>query len=119
LRRTDQEESPERGSTGLHGRPFSWGNSVRDGNRCLGADHHAELDLTEGDVRAKAWWADPQGLRGGERAVAAALVAARAGWSSFGRALDGPLLQRLAKPAYELIAGYGYKLPGATPACRL
>ncbi len=75
--------------------------------------------LTRDDVMSKAWWVDDRGVRGGERAVAAALQLSP-GWPRFvGRVIDVPPLRWLAKPGYRLVARYRYRLPGSTPACRL
>lgn len=85
----------------------------------LGADRLSELGLTHDDVTTKAWWSDDRGVRGGERAVAAALIAAGGLWKFVGLVLDTPPIRWLAKPGYRLVARYRYKLPGATEACRI
>ena len=85
----------------------------------LGSERLSELGLSKDDVMSRAWWFDARGVRGGERAVAAALIAARGGWGVLGRLIDTPPIRWLAKPGYFLVARYRHKLPGATEACRL
>lgn len=84
----------------------------------LHVDRLAEFGLTIDDVRDRAWWADALGVRGGERAVVAALKAAGGVWGLVGLLLDAPPLNWLAGPGYQIVARNRSKLPGGTPACR-
>lgn len=52
-------------------------------------------------------------------AAAAVLCTGRAPWPAVGRALVVPGLRQIANAAYRLIAANRYRLPGATPACRV
>jgi predicted DCC family thiol-disulfide oxidoreductase YuxK len=77
-----------------------------------------ELGLVPADVATQVWWVDERGVRGGARAVSAALIAAEGGWAALGRVIDAPLLRGPASGAYRLVARYRHWLPGGTPTCQ-
>jgi predicted DCC family thiol-disulfide oxidoreductase YuxK len=77
------------------------------------------LGLTAERAQHEVLWVDRAGVRGGGRAVAAALQACRGGWRIAGAALGLPPLRWLAQPAYGLVARNRHRLPGGTPACRM
>ena len=85
----------------------------------LGLDRLTSFGLTVDDVSTKAWWVQENQCVGGERAVSAALIAAGGMWSVLGHLIGIPPFRWFARPGYRLVARYRYKLPGATPACRL
>ena len=76
--------------------------------------------LTEADVRRAAWWLDGTLREEGSRAVARALVAAGGLWAVVGRVLLVPTsISWVAPVGYRVVARYRYRLPGATPACKV
>lgn len=84
----------------------------------LSVERLGELGLDTAAVQSKAWWVDDRGVRGGERAVAAALRGARSALSAVGVLIDIVPIRWLAAVGYKIVARYRYKLPGATNACR-
>jgi predicted DCC family thiol-disulfide oxidoreductase YuxK len=86
----------------------------------LGEASLAELGLTTDDVTTAAWWVDANGrcFRGHE-AVAKTLEAIGGPWRPAGRLVRTAPVSWLAAPGYQLVARYRYRLPGATPACKL
>lgn len=79
-----------------------------------------EVGLTEADVTTAAYWVDDGGrTHRGHLAIGRALIAAGGAWSIIGRVIVTPPIAWLARPAYNLVARYRYRLPGATDACRL
>lgn len=85
----------------------------------LGPEGLERLGLSAGDVARAAWWVEGGRAFGGHRAVGRALVAAGGGWGRVGRILLSPPMRPLAAVGYRIVARYRYRLPGATPACRV
>jgi len=83
-------------------------------------DDLASVGLDLDDVTTAAWWIEPgRAPLGGHLAIAASLTAAGGAWGVAGRAISAPPLRWIGGPAYRVIARYRYRLPGATPACRV
>ncbi len=75
------------------------------------------LGLTRSQVRASAWWIEPDDRKyEGAHAVARALRACGGAWAWIGRAIDLPVVRRLSELAYALLARIRGWLPGAEPA---
>ena len=85
----------------------------------LGDEQIRALGIPRDVVATQAWWVDSDGARGGDRAITSALIAASGMWSHLGHVLDAPPMRWFTKPGYQIISRYRYKLPGATPACRI
>lgn len=88
------------------------------------ASHAIDLDavgLSEGDVRAAAWYLTATGeRRRGHAAISAALEALpQRRWRMVGRALRLPLVGAVARVTYGLVARLRHRLPGGTPQCAL
>ena len=77
------------------------------------------MGLTKETASLRAYWWDSDRLFGGERAIARALREARYPWRLLGVFLDLPVVRLLARPGYLLVVRFRYRLPGATPTCRL
>ncbi|MGA7833897.1 MAG: DCC1-like thiol-disulfide oxidoreductase family protein [Acidimicrobiales bacterium] len=80
-------------------------------------EHHG---LNQRDVQDAAWWVDESGLRErGHRAVGRALHAKGGLFKVLSFFILNPPTSWLAAVIYKLIVRSRYKLPGATPACRV
>jgi predicted DCC family thiol-disulfide oxidoreductase YuxK len=76
--------------------------------------------LTTRDVQEAAWWVDATGLRDrGHRAVGRALKAGGGTWSVLSWFVLTAPTSWIVALAYRLVVRWRYKLPGATPACRV
>lgn len=83
-------------------------------------DDLSALGLTVDDVTTAAWWVEPgREPQGGHLAIGASLRAAGGAWGLVGWAICCPPLAWIGGPVYRLVARYRYRLPGATPACRI
>lgn len=80
----------------------------------------AELGLEERDVTERAYWQDTSGgLRPGDEAIAAALIARGGLALAAGRLIASPLVAPLAASTYRWVASHRRVMPGSTDACRL
>jgi predicted DCC family thiol-disulfide oxidoreductase YuxK len=80
----------------------------------------AALGTTADQAARELLWIHPSGrIDGGADAVAALLVDSGRGWRLLGRLMHLPLLDRIARVTYRLIAANRHRLPGGTPACAL
>lgn len=78
-----------------------------------------ELSLTRRDVDRYLWWIGPTGNDRGATAIARALLGTGGVWRWWGTLLLTPPISFLAPWAYRMVARYRYRLPGATPNCRV
>ena len=86
----------------------------------LGSEGLVRLGLTERQVSEQVYWVDARGRSsGGAEAVGHALAESGHGWRIAGRLLLLPPVLWAARPCYRLVSRYRYKLPGATPACKV
>jgi predicted DCC family thiol-disulfide oxidoreductase YuxK len=85
----------------------------------LGEEGLARFDLTTADAKKSAWWIEEGRTFGAHLAIGRALAAATGAWALLGRALLIPPLRWLAAAGYPVVARYRYRLPGATPACKV
>jgi predicted DCC family thiol-disulfide oxidoreductase YuxK len=80
----------------------------------------AALGTTADRAARELLWVQPFGrIEGGADAVAALLVDSGRGWRLLGRLMQAPLLDRIARGIYQLVAANRHRLPGGTPACQL
>ena len=79
----------------------------------------AALGLTAEECRAAVQYVEDGRARTGGAAVARALQRCREPWRSIGMVLGAPALSAMVEAAYAAVAANRYRLPGATPACRL
>lgn len=79
----------------------------------------AALGLTAAECAAAVRYVDADGRHAGGAAVARALRQCRQPWRATGDVLARPLLAPLVERCYRLVAANRYRLPGATPACRM
>ncbi len=77
------------------------------------------LGLSRSQVEEAAWWVDTEGARGGEQAVAAALLEAGGWLAVLARLLRLPGIAQLAPAGYRFVARHRHLLPGATAACKI
>ncbi len=85
----------------------------------LGREFFEQHGMTLDDARQAAWWVDGSEHEWGHRAIGRALQAGGglrlvAGWFVL-----HPPSSWLAAGIYRLVARWRYRLPGATPACRV
>jgi predicted DCC family thiol-disulfide oxidoreductase YuxK len=86
----------------------------------VGEESLAALGLTVDEVKSAAWWIDGGGRRfRGHRAIGKALVACGGLHRVLGGVILVPPTSWIAAGVYRLVVRYRYRLPGATPACRL
>lgn len=78
-----------------------------------------ELGIDPARADREVLWVPSWGpVRGGQRAIAAALRSSgRRHWRMVGVLLDLPLVRAAAGVVYRLVARYRHRLPGGTPAC--
>lgn len=82
-------------------------------------DDPADYGLTAEGIREAAYWIDDAGRAyRGHEAAAETLRQIGGAWRPVGRALELPVIRRLAAAAYEVISRNRHRLPGGTPACR-
>ncbi|MFC7327227.1 thiol-disulfide oxidoreductase DCC family protein [Marinactinospora rubrisoli] len=80
----------------------------------------AALGITEDRARREVILVDAKHrVYGGAAAVAALLRHCRGAWPVLGLLLAAPGVRAVAARLYRRIADNRYRLPGATPACRL
>jgi predicted DCC family thiol-disulfide oxidoreductase YuxK len=76
--------------------------------------------LTTHDVQEAAWWVDDTGLRErGHRAVGQALNADGGIWNVLSWFVLTAPTSWIAALTYQVVVRWRYKLPGATPACKV
>ncbi|MBB6173755.1 putative DCC family thiol-disulfide oxidoreductase YuxK [Nocardiopsis mwathae] len=78
------------------------------------------LGVSEERAAHEVLWVEPSGrVEGGADAVAEVFRHARRPWPLLGGAMKLPVIRSAAVWGYRRIAANRYRLPGATPACRL
>ena len=78
-----------------------------------------EFDLTLNEVAEAVHFVNAEGVHVGGPGVAAALSALRFPWKLLGGILRVVPGSWVIKRAYPIIARHRYRLPGATPACKI
>ena len=79
----------------------------------------ASFGLTEEECRLALQFVRGSERASGGRAVGLALLRCRQPWRACGSVLLVPVLEPVVERTYRLVASQRYRLPGATPACRL
>lgn len=86
----------------------------------LGTEVLAALGLSTRDVEEATWWVDAGGNRWRGHRAAGKVLQASGGWRrGMGWIILLPPTSWLAAGIYRVVVRWRYRLPGATPACRI